>query len=71
MLTVLLRIFLHLLDKHFGKNHECHKIFNRNNVRIIYSCIYNIKNIISSHKKANFHNEMNGRTCNCPLDNKC
>ena len=73
MLTVLLRIFLHLLDKHFGRNHKCHKIFNRNNVKISYSCIDNIKKIISSHKKeiANFNNEMNGKTCNCLLDNKC
>ena len=44
MLKVILRIFLHLLEKHFGKNHKCHKIFfNRNNVKISYSCIDNIK----------------------------
>ena len=67
------------MDKHFGRNHKCHKIFNRNNVKISYSCIDNIKNVISSHKKeiANFYNEMNGKTCscrnknNCPIDNKC
>ena len=56
MLKVILRIFLHLLDKHFGRNHKYHKIFNRNNVKISYSCMDNIKNIISSHSKeiANF-----------------
>ena len=72
MLTVLLRIFLHLLDRHFGRNHKCCKIFNRDS-KIGYSCIDNIKNIVSSRKKeiANFYNEMNGKTCNCPLDNKC
>ena len=43
MLKVILRIFLHLLDKHFGRNHKCHKIFNRNNVKISYSCIDNIE----------------------------
>ena len=43
MLKVILRIFLHLLDKHFGRNHKYHKIFNRNNVKISYSCIDNIK----------------------------
>ena len=53
MLKVILRIFLHLLDKHFGRNHKYHKIFNRNNVKISYSCIDNIKNVISSHKKDN------------------
>ena len=73
MLKVILRIFLHLLDKHSVRNHKYHKIFNLNIVKISYSCIDNIKNIISSHKKelASFYNEMNGKTCNCPLDNKC
>ena len=79
MLKVILRIFLHLLDKHFSRNHKYYKIFNRNDVKISYSCIDNIKNIISSHNKAitDFCNEINGKTCNCrnksrcPLDNKC
>ena len=79
ILKVILRTFLHLLDKHSGRNHKCHKIFNRNNVKISYSCIDNIKNVISSHKKeiTNFYNEINGKTCscrnknNCLLDNKC
>ena len=79
MLKVILRIFLHLLDKHFGRNHKYHKIFNRNNVKISYSCMDNIKNIISSRNKGitNFYNEINGKTCNCrskskcSLDNKC
>ena len=78
MFKVILRIFLHLLDKHFGRNHKCHKIFNRNNVKISYSCIDNMENVISSHKKeiTNFYSEMNGKTCSCrnknnfPLDNK-
>ena len=51
MLKVILRIFLHLLDKHFGGNHKYHKIFNRNNAKISYNCIDNIKNIINSHRK--------------------
>ena len=79
MLKVILRIFLHLLGKHFGRNHKYHKISNRHNVKISYSYIDNIKNVINSHKKRDkkFYNEMNGKTCscrnknNCPLDNKC
>ena len=43
MLKAMLRIFLHLLDKHFVRNHKYHKIFNRNNVKISYCCIDNIK----------------------------
>ena len=79
MLKVILRILLYLLDKHFGRNQKYHKIFNRNNDKIRYSCIDNIKNIISSHNKeiTNFYNKINGKTCNCrnksncPLDKKC
>ena len=78
MLKVILRIFLHLLHKHFGRNHKCQKIFNCNNGKISCSCRDNIKDVISSHKKEirNFYNEMNGEKCscrnknNCPLDNK-
>ena len=64
MLKVILWTLLHLLDKHFGTNHKDHKIFNRNNVKISYSCIDDIKNIISTHKKeiTNFYNEINGKT---------
>ena len=51
MLKVILRTFLHLLDKHSRRNHKCHKIFNCNNVKISYSSIDNTKNVISSHKK--------------------
>ena len=43
--------FLHFLDKHFGRNHKYHEIFNRNNVKISYSDMDNMKNIISSHSK--------------------
>ena len=70
--------FLHLLDKHFGRNHKYHKIFNRKNVKISYSCMDNVTNIISSHNKKmiNSGNEANGKKRNgrnknnCPLDNK-
>ena len=44
--------FLYLLNKHFGsKDHKYHKIFNCNNVKISYSCMDNLKTIISSHNK--------------------
>ena len=36
--------FLHLLDKHFDRNHKYHKIFNYNNVKISYSCMDNMAN---------------------------
>ena len=68
-----------MLDKDFGKNHKYRKIFNRNNVKISYSCMDDMRNIINSHKKkvTNSDNETNAKTCNCwnkgncPRDNKC
>ena len=77
--TDIAKQFLHLLDKHFGRNHKYCKIFNRKNVKISYSCADNMTNIISSQNKKviNSGNEANGKTCNCrnksncPLDNKC
>ena len=63
----------------FSKNNKYHKIFNCNNVRINYSCMDNMTNIISSHNKkiTNSDNETNGKTSNCrnksncSLDSKC
>ena len=33
--------FFKLLKKHFGKNHKYHKIFNKNNIKVSYSCMDN------------------------------
>ena len=71
--------FLQSLDRHFGRNHKYHKIFNHNNVKISYSCMDNITNLISTHikKVINSGKKTNGKTyncrnkSNCPLDNKC
>ena len=41
--------FLKLLDKHFPRHHKLHKIFNRNTVKVSYSCTKNIKSIINYH----------------------
>ena len=36
--------FLKLLDKHFPRHHKLHKIFNRNTVKVSYSCIKKTQN---------------------------
>ncbi len=43
------RTFLNLIDKHFPASNPLHKIFNRNNVKVSYSYMENIKSTISSH----------------------
>ena len=46
------KCFLSLIDKHFPKSNPLHKIFNRNTLKLSYSCMGNIKTIISNHNKA-------------------
>ena len=44
-------IFLKLIHKHFPKHHKFHRIFNKNNIKVSYSCMENIKTIIIKHNK--------------------
>ena len=78
--TNVAKSFLQLVDKHFPRSHKLHKIFNRNNLKVSYSCTTNMANIIKSHNQK-ILNENNGvrneRKCNCrnkdlcPLDGAC
>ena len=75
------KCFLSLIDKHFPKSNPLHKIFNRNTLKLSYSCMGNIQTIISNHNKA----EINKSTCTndqtkncncrksstCPMDGNC
>ena len=45
------KIFLNLIKKHFPKTNKLHKIFNRNTVKISYSCMSNISSIILGNNK--------------------
>ena len=48
--------FFKTLRKNFPKTNPLSKIFNKNTVKISYSCTRNVKFIISSHKKQNLSN---------------
>ena len=37
------------VDTHFPIGNKVHKIFNRNTVKVSYSCMSNVKSIITSH----------------------
>ena len=72
--------FLRLIDKHFPKSHVLHKIFNRSNVKVSYSCTGNMSSIIKSHNAkilANSGTRAESKSCNCrnkdlcPLDRAC
>ena len=45
------REFLNLVSKHFPKNHRYNKIFNKNNVKVSYSCTDNLQTIIKKHNR--------------------
>ena len=43
------KFFLQLIKKIFPKEHKFHKIFNRNTLKLSYSCMPNIKSKIKAH----------------------
>ena len=76
------KYFLSLVDQHFPKSNPLHKIFNRNTLKLSYSCMSNVKTVISNHNKAELSNESKPsdetkKVCNCrnkntcPLDQNC
>ncbi len=77
----IVRNFLCLIDKHFPPNHKLHKIFNRNTVKASYSCMNNVKSIISTHNIRRIRKSkpqcevIDPCTCRdkktCPLQGKC
>ena len=71
------KTFLQLLSKHFPKDHKMHNIFNKNTVKISYSCMNNIRSILSTHNKNILNPKQRPFDCNCrnkyncPLDGEC
>ena len=72
--------FLSLLDKHFPHGHPLHKVINRNNVKMSYRCMPNLKQKINMHnRRVQSQNQpMDPPGCNCtggiqdcPLDGNC
>ena len=57
--------------------HLFHKSFNKNTVKIIYSCMHNMKSIISAHNRSILNPPKSNCGCNrsdnlnCPLQNQC
>ena len=44
--------FLRIIDEEFPSKHPLHKIFNRKTVKVSYSCMPNVKQIIDGHNKS-------------------
>ena len=68
-----------LLMYHFPRNHSFRKTLNLNTIKISYSSMKNMKNLITQHNirvlKNEEHSEKRSYSCrvkdSCPLDGKC
>ena len=71
------KTFFKLLQKYFPPTHSMYTIFNKNKIKISYSCCPNMGSIISSHNKHILNSNSAEYGCNCsnrnecPLENKC
>lgn len=68
------KAFIKIIDEEFTKEHILHKIFNRQNIKISYSCMTNIQGIIRKHNKAIISKAeaiTNNRKCNCRDASNC
>ena len=71
-------MFLQLIDTHFPLANKLHKIFNRNTIKVSYSCTGNLSQITTGHNKKvtqiKRHHQLD---CNCrikaesPLNGDC
>ena len=65
--------FFTLLSSCFPPNNKLHKIINKNTVKLSYSCMNNVQQIINSHNKTILTSaaENNSKLCNCREKNSC
>ena len=65
--------FLKILDKCFPSTHKLHKLFNRNTVKLSYSCMPNMKTAIDRHNSKLLQTDKNetDRLCNCRVKEEC
>jgi len=74
------RKFLQLIDTCFPEGHKLKKIINRNTIKISYSCMPNIQQLLNKHNRKLLNpptDNTNQKLCNCrnrtecPLDGNC
>ena len=65
--------FLRLISKHFPKNTKLHKIFNKNTIKVSYSCMENMACIVKAHNKqiTRKDQEKPKQSCNCRKKDQC
>ena len=71
------REFRNLIERCFPPNHKLRKLFNKNNLKLSYSCSPNIKQVIDVHNKTILSQNMPPpqqtptKPCNCRVPDKC
>ena len=73
------KTFMGLVHNHFPHHHKYYKLFNRNNIRVSYSYMPNLNNVIWKHNSKIMKNPAPSttKTCNCrrktdcPMDGNC
>ena len=75
VITNIGKYFLSLIDKHFPAHHKLSKVFNKNTLKISYSCTTNVGGHINLHNRKILHdppqNLTNTKSCNCPRNAIC
>ena len=71
--TNIRRIFIKLISKHFPPNHKFVKIFNKNTIKLSYSCMPNIRSKINGHNKKILQTKLAEpqKLCNCLVKEDC
>ena len=78
------KIFFNLINKHFGPSHLYHKIFNKNTIKISYSCMPNMQTLINKRNQIILSStktpkettilrkqKTNSKNCNCRKPELC
>ena len=67
------RIFIKLISKHFPPNHKFGKIFNKNTIKLSYSCMPNIRSKRNGHNKKILQPKPTKpqKICNCLVKKDC
>ena len=64
--------FFNLVNMHFSRGSKLAKIFNKNTIKLSYSCLPNMKNIINSHNRKILQKKKPlEKLCNCRDRFKC
>ena len=67
------RILVRLIDKHFPRHHKYRKLFNRNNIKISYSCMPNMASVIRNHNTSLLKDPTPNdiKECSCRKKTQC